>query len=233
MLQKPLPISVAVAKLWQAVGNLGGIRSQRSGRETEGSWGVGLCFYSWSCALPRQHTFRGLEMLCQTVCSVLHISPLISFWSFQPWSHYQSPPLLPLFNSFLCINLYGKHPVKDIIALWGNMRVELATFTQCIDRLLATIAVDILQRSLFFLIQCRGHQGRCVAYSGTATVTTSLFLMACASHWASNGGRQLYWVYYAWSSHQMITPSMSHIQNSRGILSRFPLKGEERRIFLL
>lgn len=31
----------------------------------------------------------------------------------------------------------------------------------------------------------------------------------------------------------MITPSISHVQDSHGILSRFPLKGEERRIFLL
>lgn len=31
----------------------------------------------------------------------------------------------------------------------------------------------------------------------------------------------------------MITPSINHIQDSHGILSRFPLKGEERRIFLL
>lgn len=31
----------------------------------------------------------------------------------------------------------------------------------------------------------------------------------------------------------LITPSVSHIQDSHGILSRFPLKGEERRIFLL
>lgn len=41
MLQKPLPISVVCEKLWQAVGNLGGIRSRRSGRETEGSGELG------------------------------------------------------------------------------------------------------------------------------------------------------------------------------------------------
>lgn len=67
MLQKPLSIPVVSAKLWQAVGNLGGIGSRRSGRETEGSWGVGLCFHSPNCVLPQQYRFRGLGILSQTV----------------------------------------------------------------------------------------------------------------------------------------------------------------------
>lgn len=139
-----------------------------------------------SCTATKAYIQRMWNTLSNcNLSSVLHTSPQISFWCSQLWSHCLSPPLLPFFTkSFSLYKYVWKHSMKDIIALWGNMSVELTTFTQCIDRLLATIAVDILQQSLFFLIQCWGYQGRYVAYSGTETVTTSLFLTACASHWA-------------------------------------------------
>ena len=56
--EKPLPILVVGAKLWQAVGKPRGNWVTEEWERDRGLRGVGLCFYSSSCAPPRQHAFK-------------------------------------------------------------------------------------------------------------------------------------------------------------------------------
>lgn len=117
-LQKPLPIAGVGAQLWQAVENLGGIRSQgKGGGVVQRAQGNRAVFLQLKLYTAKTDTFRGWEIV---TCSVLHTSSLISFWSSHPWSHCQ-PPLLPLvITSFF---FRGGENSQHIITLWGNISV--------------------------------------------------------------------------------------------------------------
>lgn len=107
-----------------------------------------------------------------------------------------------------------------------NTRVDLATFTQCIDHILATKSswYPTAKLSLLYPTPRASRQICGLQWDGDSD-SLSVFDGLCQSLSFERKGRQLYWVYNAWSSRPMITPCMSHIQNSHGILSRFPLKG--------
>lgn len=110
-----------------------------------------------------------------------------------------------------------------------NTRVELATFTQCIDHILATKSSRYPTAKLSLPYPTpRASRQICGLQWDRDSDSLPVFDGLCQSLSSERKGRQLYWVYNAWSSRPMITPCMSHIQNSHGILSRFPLKGGGR-----
>jgi len=73
-----------------------------------------------------------------------------------------------------------------------------------------------------------------MGYSGTETVTTALFFDGlCQSLGHEQSETVTVLSLLLLNQPPVIAPSISHIQDSHGILSRFPLKEEKRRVFLL
>lgn len=116
-----------------------------------GSWSAS---YKSNCVLPQQNKFRELEILFLSNCSqsTVHILPRLYFLPFQTFN-------LIIITTFVAVipklfgNTYMESTSWKTLSLWGNTNVELATCAQSIDHLLVTIADDIPQQSLFFLIQ--------------------------------------------------------------------------------
>lgn len=131
--------------------------------------------------------------------------------------------------------MYGKRSKKDIIFRQGSTSACFQIFIQCIDRLLANYYIWYLtlmllppypalwvSRQICGLEWDRNSDSLCVS-----------------KDWCQTHGPRDEWkndcieFIIFFGQPPMITPSINHIQDSHGILSRFPLKGEERRIFLL
>lgn len=129
--------------------------------------------------------------------------------------------------------MYGAQSVKDIITPQGNTAVRLKIFIRCTDCSLAAIAADISARGVSSCFDRGLHQGRYAGYSGgenrdKPSVSDGLCQSPGREQSKTVGALSLLLLKLP----PAIAASVSQIQDSHGILRRFPLKGEERRAFL-
>lgn len=163
-----------------------GHRGVGESQRAQGSWAVFLQLKLYSATT--EYIQRMGKTLSNCNLSSVYFIPDIVLIILTLISFFRSPPLLPLFIKYLLrINVCGKRSMRKRGCIAHNIHSMYWLLTCHYRSWYPTVK----------LIQCWGHQGRFVAWSGKKTVTTSVFLMSRASHWALNRGRQSpYWVYY-------------------------------------